>query len=163
MIKDFNSIDELKDFGFTGFYSVNELQNNRSIITTDSCVYIIINPQKGTPQFMRKGVGGSFKGKDPNVSICKLVRNYIEDACVLYIGESSELRSRINSLLNFGQGKAADHWGGRMVWQFRNHADLIICWKPVVEIKPSILKKDLLDSFINQFGRLPFAVLRSCN
>lgn len=112
---------------------------------------------------MRKGVGGSFKGKDPNVSICKLVRNYIEDASVLYIGESSELRSRINSLLNFGQGKAADHWGGRMVWQFRNHADLIICWKPVVEIKPSILKKDLLDSFINQFGRLPFAVLRSCN
>lgn len=54
MIKDFNSIDELKDFGFTGFYSVNELQNNRSIIPTDSGVYIIINPKKGLPNSCEK-------------------------------------------------------------------------------------------------------------
>jgi hypothetical protein len=127
-------------------------------------VYLVLDPC-GKPDFINPGVGGFFKGKDPNVSIEELNNNYVPDSLVVYIGKaggpSSEatLHSRLSQYLRLGQGKNVGHWGGRLIWQLKSHRDLLFCWRSTPDDDPREVEKLLIDNCEKQYGNKPFANL----
>ena len=161
----FNNIDELKKNGFGGFKTVGELWKDKSSFPRIKGVYLVINPNYKKTEFITPGVGGYFKGKDPNISIAELTSNHVENSQVVYIGKAGStigqatLYSRLGQYLRFGETKNVGHWGGRLIWQLKNHSNLIICWKPTQKEDPREVEKQLLSEYIKQFGRRPFANL----
>lgn len=161
----FNDINDIKVNGFLGFKTFNELWTNKSIIPKIKGVYLVINPTFDKTKFIVPGVGGFFKGKNPNVSIEKLKKNFVKNSQVVYIGKAGSLSggatlsSRLCQYLRFGQTKNVGHWGGRLIWQLGNYSDLIFCWKPTSDKDPRDVEKQLLCSYIKQFGARPFANL----
>ena len=64
------------------------------------------------------------------MSITELSDNWVNNANVVYIGmTTSTLYKRLSDYLDFGQGKDVGHWGGRYIWQSRDHEELLVCWK----------------------------------
>lgn len=161
----FNDIDDLKKNGFTGFKSVGELWTDKSNIPKIKGVYLVINPNFEKVEFINPGVGGWFKGKDPNVSIDCLNSNHVDNSLVVYIGKAGSLEgkatlnSRIGQYLRLGETKNVGHWGGRLIWQIKNHSDLIFCWKPTPKNDPRQIEKQLLSEYNEQFDARPFANL----
>ena len=68
---DFNNINSIREPGFTGFVTVESLWNDRSCIPNTRGVYLVLD-HNGEPDFINPGVGGFFKGEDPNVSFEEL-------------------------------------------------------------------------------------------
>ena len=126
---------------------------------------MVIDPNFQDTEFIDPGVGGFFKGKDPNVSIEVLKSNVVSGAEVVYIGKAGNtagkatLHSRIGQYLRFGQTKNVGHYGGRFIWQIKKHTELIFCWKTVENGDPREVEKSLLSDFQNQYGQRPFANL----
>ncbi len=162
---DFNNIETLKKLGFVGFKSVTDLNHNPNILPNQMGVYIVLNLSKKKTEFLLKGVGGFFKGKDPNITLAELENNWVKNCKTIYIGKAggisgkASLRSRINQYLKFGQGRNIGHYGGRLIWQLKNHADLVFCWLPLTDVEPRELEVRLLADFIQQYGQRPFANL----
>ena len=161
----FNSREEIEKYGFQGFRTVSELWQDKSSIPKIRGVYLIIDPNFEKIEFLSTGVGGFFKGKDPNVSISELKSNVVPKSHVIHIGKAGSptgqatLYSRLGQYLNFGQTKNIGHWGGRYIWQIKRHSDLIFCWKPTPTDDPREIEKQLLSKYIKDFGKRPFANL----
>ena len=162
---DFSDIDSIKENGFKGFYTINSLWKDSSVIPSEPGVYMVLRISDGEPSFLHPGVGGFFKGKDPNLSEEQLQLNVVTGTPVVYIGKagsltgSATLRSRLRQYLKFGQGRNIGHYGGRLIWQLKDHADLVLCWKPVPDDDPRIVEKEMLGEFIRQYGKRPYANL----
>ncbi len=161
----FNDIEDLKKNGFKGFKTVKELWTDKSSIPKVKGIYLVINPTYEKVEFINPGVGGFFKGKDPNVSIAELKNNYVDNSQIVYIGKAGSptgkatLNSRLGQYLSFGKTKNAGHWGGRLIWQLQNHRELVFCWKPTPCDDPREIEKNLLNDYMIQFGVRPFANL----
>ncbi len=160
----FNSISAIKKNGFKGFKTVQELWSNRESIPKEKGVYLIIDADPEHAEFLSQGVGGYFKGKNPNVSINELALNVVSGVKVVYIGKAGSLagkatlNSRIGQYLRFGQTKSVGHWGGRYIWQLKNHPNLIFCWKLTAH-DPREIERQLLKDFVKQHHKRPFANL----
>ena len=107
----FNTIDDLKAAGFEGFIPVAQLQADSTAIPRTAGVYMVVYTGENIPEFLSRGTGGFFKGKDPNVSITELETNWVENTCVVYIGKAGKLKnckatiqSRLKQYLDFGAG-----------------------------------------------------------
>jgi hypothetical protein len=152
----FQNLTTIKEAGFTGFKTVAQLWDDPSTIPNEKGVYMIWNPDCSKKQFMTKGVGGFFKGKDPNLGANDLKANWVDDCHVLYIGQAggngsaATLKKRLKQYLDFGKGKPVGHYGGRLIWQLSHHPELIVAWNE---------EKILIQDFISYYGRLPFANL----
>lgn len=164
---DLNSINSLKENGFTGFNTVKELWKDRSDIPKGKGVYLVLNPEPNKKEFIFPGVGGFFKGRNPNVSIEILNQEFNPGSLIVYIGKagshtgSATLYSRLRQYLRFGQGKKVGHWGGRYIWQLKNYPELIFCWKPTPIDDPRAVEKELIQIYISELNSRPFANLAS--
>ena len=162
---DFNDIDSLKNYGFTGFKTMSELMFYDAPIAREKGVYLILRNEKSDPSFVQTGSGGHFKGKDPNVSIACLQQEWVAGAIVVYIGKaggdnsSATLQSRLRQYLRFGQGGNVGHWGGRLIWQLKDASDLIVCWKALPIEDPRAVEAGLIQQFVSRFSKRPFANL----
>lgn len=162
---DFNQTDSLKSAGFSGFKSVEDLWSDRSCIPKIKGVYLVINSTHENTEYINPGVGGFFKGKDPNLSVNELKEHRVQGSQVVYIGKAGSLTgkatlySRLGQYLRFGQGKNVGHYGGRLIWQIKNPERLIFCWKPTPDEEPRLVEKKLLETYTHQFNTLPFANL----
>jgi len=160
----FNNIDEIKKAGFIGFKKMSELFIDSSSIPRTKGVYLVLNPGFRKAEYLQVGTGGHFKGRNPNVSLIELKTNWV-DSLVVYIGKagsetsSATLHSRLKQYFGFGQGKNIGHWGGRLIWQLKNSADLIVCWKPLPNDDPRTLENQLIKKFVIEFSKRPFANL----
>lgn len=155
-----NEIDMYKEDGFEGFIPVAQLREATSILPEEAGVYIVIRPSDATPQFLEKGTGGFFKGKDPNVSIERLTENYVAASKTLYIGKATSLRERVRALLRFGAGVAVGHWGGRFLWQLADSDELIVAWKKTPGYEPRDIEAKMIQDFVSIHGKRPFANLK---
>ena len=159
----FNIKQDLIDSGFEGFVAIKDLWIDKSIIPKEMGVYMILNTEHDV-KFINPGVGGFFKGKDPNVDIQSLKEKYVE-SLVVYIGKAggssskATLFSRLGQYLRFGLTKNVGHYGGRYIWQIKNHDNLVVCWKVLNFEEPTIVEKELLSFFKEEYGKLPFANL----
>jgi hypothetical protein len=162
----FNDIDELKKIGFDGFKTMQELFVDSSVIPPLKGIYLILHLDRREPSYLKKGSGGYFKGKDPNVAVGELRIKWIEKTIVIYIGKAgsekgkSTLNSRLKQYLAFGQGKNVGHWGGRHIWQITFSKDLVVCWRQFPNSDPRTTEKELIRDFKAQYNGLrPFANL----
>ena len=131
-------LQQLKEDGFTGFKTVKELKCDMSSVPAHKGVYVILRENDGEPKFVETGTGGFFKGKNPNVSIAELNKNWVKDSSIMYMGKaggqnSATLNSRLKQYMKFGNGQPIGHWGGRYIWQLEDADELIVCWKETTE------------------------------
>jgi hypothetical protein len=163
MRMNFNTKQDLIDSGFEGFVSIKDLWIDKSMIPKEMGVYMILNT-KNDVEFINPGVGGFFKGKDPNVDILTLKEKYVK-SLVVYIGKAggssskATLFSRLGQYLSFGLSKNVGHYGGRYIWQIKNHSNLVVCWKTLSSEEPIFIEKELLSFFKEEYSKLPFANL----
>jgi hypothetical protein len=149
--------------GFVGFESVHSLWKSSAHIPGQRGVYAVLRAAGFEPEFLLQGSGGHSKG-NPNVSIGILRSKWVPESAILYLGKAgggdskATLNSRLKQLLDFGRGKPAKHYGGRYLWQLRQAGALQIAWR-VCE-QPEQLETDLLNQFVQRYGRLPFANLQ---
>jgi hypothetical protein len=154
----FNDIVEFKKAGFTGFKKMSELFLDSSFLPENGGVYLVLNTDNKPGEFLTKGTGGYFKGKNPNISLEELKLNWVDYTKVVYIGKATSLKSRLRQYFSFGQGKNIGHYGGRLIWQLKFSKDLVVCWKSL-STDPREFDADLIQQFINTFGCRPFANL----
>jgi len=161
----FQDLVQIKDSGFHGFKTIEQLWNDSSAIPNQRGIYLVLTPDSSSVSFFSKGVGGYFKQKDPNVSMDTLQSKWISGCHLIYIGQaggngsSATLRNRIRQYLEFGKGKPVGHYGGRYIWQLSNYKNLIIAWKDLPALDPRDEEKNLMHEFVGYYGRLPFANL----
>jgi excinuclease UvrABC nuclease subunit len=153
----FTNVESIKAAGFTGFKTVEELRNNKSLIPKEQGVYLILHSNP-IYTFIETGTGGFFKGRNPNVGIATLEENWIENTPVVYIGKATSLYKRLGQYFRFGEGKNVGHWGGRFIWQLENSKDLVVCWKTTEE-EARNEEANLIQKFVKQYGKRPFANL----
>ena len=162
---DFNNIDDIKKAGFTGFKKMSELFIDSSSIPKIKGVYLVLNPNFKKAEYLQIGTGGHFKGKNPNVTLDELKSNWVDNSLTVYIGKAGSetsnatLHSRLKQYFGFGQGKNIGHWGGRLIWQLKNSADLIVCWKSLPNDDPRTFENQLIRKFVSEFSKRPFANL----
>lgn len=172
----FFNFERLSEYGFEGFITIEELNNNSSVIPKKRGVYIILLNEKKEEYkfgfdldniFLEEGSGGFFKGKNPNVPLSTLRENFHPFSNVMYIGKagstigSATLHSRINQYLKFGQGRNIGHYGGRYIWQLSFSKKLIVAWKPLTQTDEEsvVIERKLLNRHENIYDCLPFANL----
>jgi hypothetical protein len=161
----FESEANLRQAGFEGFVSIRDLRLDQTQMPAVSGVYLVVHRFAGSPIFGNPGMGGWFKGQDPNLDVEILESRWIEKTPVVYVGRAggadkkSTLRSRWQTRLRFGAGRPVGAWGGRLIWQLREAEDLCVCWKRTEKPTPAELKNTLLEMFNEGFGRNPFANL----
>lgn len=161
----FNDIKEIKREGFAGFKSIGELFIDSSSIPRIRGVYLILNPNYKNAEFLEVGTGGYFKGRNPNVLVDELKLNWVDESLVVYIGKAGSetskatLSTRLKQYFGFGRGKNIGHWGGRLIWQLKGAADLIVCWKPLPNDDPRTIEASLIKKFVSEFSKRPFANL----
>ena len=125
-------------------------------------MHLVSNPTQEKPEFLNKSVGGHFKGKEPTVNLKCMEKNRGDDAEILYVGRTIKpnrtLHNRVSELISFGSGKRVGHWGGRLIWQLKNHDELLICW--LTHKDPVEMRKKIIREFKFKYKALPFANLR---
>lgn len=152
-------VKALKMDVFNGFVRVFNLRGEALKDIPDvPGVYMVLRDSGERPDFLARGSGGYFKGKDPNVPLSELCANWVEGAKVLYIGKAKSLRKRISQYLRFGDGRPVGHWGGRYIWQLADAQELIFCWMPV-DGDPDALETEMICRFREHYGSRPFANL----
>lgn len=156
----YQSLNQIKEAGFTGFTTVDNLYTmGYGSIPNQKGVYMILRPSESAPRFVADGTGGFFKGKNPNVGIEELMKNWVSGSCVMYIGKATDLKKRVGQYMAFGHGKNIGHYGGRFIWQLSDCKDLIVCWKPTSGDSRAE-EASLIQDFVMQYGARPFANLR---
>lgn len=150
-LKQENSLED-----FVGFKKVKELRNNLNTIPAVPGVYVVLRASEAAPEFLEKGTGGFFQGKDPNVSVATLAAKWVIGESIMYIGKGKNLHKRINELLKFGEGNDIGHRGGRYLWQLADAEELIVAWMPIGN--EDAVESYMIDEFIKQCsGQKPFA------
>ena len=162
-----SSIDGLRNAGFDGFETVEQLRaGSRAAIPGIPGVYLFVRDDPSAPEFLATGTGGHFKGKDPNVPVARLRDEWVDDARVVYIGQSGSrssgtLKKRIAQMLRFGQRAAVGHRGGRLVWQLRDAERLQVCWRALHGDDPRTVEAEWIGAFKSLYGgKRPFANLQ---
>ena len=157
---DFKSIDGVKKEGFMDFNKISELRTGDRKIPQIPGVYFVLNPNNENAEFLEVGSGGHFKGRNPNVPIAELKFKHVKNTVLVYIGKADNLGKRIGQLLKFGRGMNVGHYGGRYLWQLKNHEDLVICYIPSFSEDPRELEKKYIRDFEKQYGKKPFANIK---
>lgn len=75
----------------------------------------------------------------------------------LYLGKTNSLRRRIGEYADYGRGKPVGHRGGRLIWQLRDHRDLLVAW--MIDDDPEGREAELVSQFVAACGTLPFTNL----
>ena len=161
----YDNIEEMKDFGFKGFETVETLMMYEcSQVPKQKGIYFVLNTN-GSPSFLQQSVGGHFKNRNPTVSVNELKENWVDSTLVVYIGKAggsnsrATLQSRLKQYMRFGEGEPVGHWGGRLIWQLANNSDLTICYKTLSASEPRDEEKKLILDFELNYGKMPFANL----
>ncbi|MEI9426847.1 hypothetical protein O7B34_03915 [Mesorhizobium sp. Cs1299R1N3] len=134
----------LETEGFVGWLPFAALRSSMCPVTAG--VYVVTHDSGNPAAFAEKNCGGWFKGRDPSISHEALAANWVDGSKVVYIGKADVLRRRLRQFADFGAGKAIGHWGGRLIWQLANVADLRVAWKETPHEVPRAVEANLSSS-----------------
>jgi hypothetical protein len=129
-------------------------------------VYAVLRISDSLPTLLETSPAGRLKGKDPSASIETLASKWVDGPQVLYIGKATRgsagrrgLQKRLDDFRRFGAGEAANHPGGRYLWQLADKDDLLLAWNATYEDAATVESR-MLGDFADRYGVLPFANLR---
>lgn len=144
---------------FKGFKTIRELKESCSEVPSSNGVYLVLRRNNQQPIFSISSLGGYVKvpNDSPCYSLSYLQEQYVNGTCILYIGKSTNMRSRLRSYMRFGQGKRASHGGGRAIWQMTDVDDFVICWAETLE-NSRMVERRMIQAFkLSHEGKRPFA------
>ena len=144
---------------FKGFKTIRELKESCSEVPSSNGVYLVLRRNNQQPIFSISNLGGYVKvpNDSPCYSLSYLQEQYVNGTCILYIGKSTNMRSRLRSYMRFGQGKRASHGGGRAIWQMTDVDDFVICWAETLE-NSRMVEWRMIQAFkLSHEGKRPFA------
>lgn len=144
---------------FKGFKTIRELKESCSEVPSSNGVYLVLRRNNQQPIFSISSLGGYVKvpNDSPCYSLSYLQEQYVNGTCILYIGKSTNMRSRLRSYMRFGQGKRASHGGGRAIWQMTDVDDFVICWAETLE-NSRMVEWRMIQAFkLSHEGKRPFA------
>jgi uncharacterized protein (DUF1778 family) len=144
--------------GFTGFSTVLQLRaSNCAEVPDKAGVYLVLKPEPAEPhEFLSRNPGGHYRG-DPTVSESLLREKWVDNASLLYVGMAKSLRSRWQLRLQFIEGRKVRARGGRYLWQLKDHAKLIVCWKATGNLSPRLVEGESQEIAFCQFGSITLA------
>lgn len=155
--------DVAKELGvalhFNGFKTIRELKCSCSEIPPSNGVYLVLRRNNYPPIFRNLSLGGYVKipNDSPCYPVSYLQEQYVSGTNIMYIGKSTNMRSRLRTYMRFGQGKKASHGGGRAIWQMSDVDDFVICWTETQENSRTVEAR-LIQSFkLRHGGKRPFA------
>ncbi|MEZ5710101.1 MAG: GIY-YIG nuclease family protein [Blastomonas sp.] len=141
--------------GFTGWLTFPDTRVKGAIPTTGG-VYVVSYTAPAPVAFLSSNPAKWRDGKDPTVSLHVLKANWI-DADVVYIGKANQLRRRIGQFRRYGEGRATNHSGGRLIWQLAEPDKLCIAWKQTPDRVPLEVETEMIATFRREYGKPPFA------
>ena len=144
---------------FKGFKTIRELKESCSEVPSSNGVYLVLRRNNQQPIFSISSLEGYVKvpNDSPCYSLSYLQEQYVNGTCILYIGKSTNMRSRLRSYMRFGQGKRASHGGGRAIWQMTDVDDFVICWAETLE-NSRMVEWRMIQAFkLSHEGKRPFA------
>lgn len=124
-------------------------------VPAGSGVYVVFAPEDFEFLVLDGSSAGHFKDKDPTVDPELLLKRWISETRIIYIGKATSLRSRLRQFRDFGNGRPVGHWGGRYLWQLDASHRLLVAWRTVDDFARE--ESSMLAAFVTAFGRLPFA------
>lgn len=149
--------------GFEGFVRFADLPTTP--VSSSGGVYVVLRESDDPPSFRPSSGAGRFKGRDPSVAPETLASAWVPGERLPYIGRATPghtgrrgIAKRLDEYRRHGAGEPVGHWGGRYIWQLADQEHLLVAWKPNDD--PTAAETDLLDEFIDDHDRLPFANLR---
>ena len=150
--------------GFVGFRAAGQLHAERCEgLPNLRGVYAVLRDSPTPPEFLPRSTAPAYRGVDPTRPVEELEARWVPGARVLYFGRASGpgvrslLKQRIKRLLRFGNGRVVGHWGGRLLWQLRDHGALRVAWKPTGDAEPIEVEAALQAEFFEHYGARPFA------
>lgn len=155
----------LTRLGFTGWVTFSALKSEsyRQIPTEAHGVYVVLRGTSDPPRYARRNPAGRFRG-DPTVTPSRLSANWVDGARTVYIGKADPrqrsphaLRTRLKEFAVFGDGGTSRHWGGRLVFQLSDAADLLVAWMPTPGERAKDVEDWLIAEFRRCYGKPPFA------
>lgn len=146
----------LEASGFRGWITFVALAEDSGQMPPDGGVYVVCRVNRG-PTFLTTNPGGHFNGRDPSVSAEALRANWVDGAEVVYIGKADSLRRRLREFARFGEGAPIGHWGGRLIWQLEDSAELLVGWRETPDQVPRHVETEMIGAFRRAFGKPPFA------
>ncbi|MCV7253397.1 hypothetical protein H7J86_14595 [Mycobacterium hackensackense] len=151
--------------GFTGWVPFAALPT--ADVPTGPGVYVIVRPTDNPPTFLDASPAGQFKGKDPTVPVAELHAHWVPGTRIVYIGKANAgatgrrgLCKRLDEFRRHCAGEPVGHAGGRRIWQFADHADLLVGWRTTDEGAAATTETEMIALFRAHHGRLPFANMR---
>ena len=157
----------LEQQGFEGFLMAGQLRHDRcEELPSVPGVYALLRETIEPPEFMTRSNAAEYRGENPTRPIDELMERWVPGAQVLYFGRAcgpgvrSLIKQRVKRYMRFGQGRVVGHWGGRFVWQLRDHSSLRIAWKTLEGGDPAQFEAELQRRFREHYGTLPFANVR---
>lgn len=146
----------LERAGFEGWTNLGAVHGATGC-PVEGGLYVVTRPSRADPLFLQYSVGGAFKGRDPTVAREVLEANWVAQAECVYIGQSSNIQRRLKQYADFGAGKPVGHYGGRLIWQLADYANLLVAWKVTPEDLPPLAERELIERFRAVYGKPPFA------
>jgi hypothetical protein len=148
--------------GFVGWRRWDELRaSNFGEVPQAPASYVVYRESVAAPVFLPASPAGWFKDKNPSVTVTRLEAEWVEGEHVVYIGKADVARRRLGQYARFGAGDPVGHWGGRLIWQLADSADLLVAWRVLAGVGTARAdEKRLLARFGEvDDGRRPFANL----
>ncbi|MFC6012687.1 hypothetical protein [Nocardia lasii] len=145
--------------GFEGFVTFAALPTTD--VPAGAGVYVVIRPATAPPVFLPGSPAGWTKG-DPSVSLAELQSSWVPGEPVVYIGKADlgasgrrGLRKRLGEYRRHGAGRRAGHWGGRLIWQLADSAELLVGWREEPDARA--VEKAMIAEYVAMYGKRPFA------
>jgi hypothetical protein len=171
----FATLEDIKNLGFTGFIPICQFHTSKQyhIIPKADGIYLILrvadtpcefhalNPSRMHSKHKNNPVRHSY-----DVNLLSAKSQQVKDTIVVYIGKAgggshrTSLHQRLKAYIEAGRTMPgqSSHAGGRAIWQLKDSADLIVCWKPSDNNEDAIeVEHRLLDEFKSTYGSLPLA------
>ena len=145
----------LEQSGFVGWIPIPTIRE--SACPSSGGVYVVTYSGENAVTFAEQTCGGWFKRNDPTLSREALIANWVDNAEVIYIGKSDNLKRRLRDLADFGAGKPVAHWGGRLIWQVPYIDRLLVGWKETLGRVAVEVEAELMSQFRQVHGKPPFA------
>lgn len=147
----------LEAAGFVGWATFKTLISDLGEVPQTRGVYVVVQATGPEPSFLDSNPGGRFKDRNPTVGVSALKANWVDEAEVVYIGKAENLRRRLRQFAEFGAGKPIGHWGGRLIWQLHQSAELLVAWRQTPGELPKDVETRMLAEFRAAYGQPPFA------
>lgn len=157
-------IEQLRECGFVGFKTVQELMNSCKDIPKEMGVYVVLREKSEKPIILEKRPFSCQEDRYASYPKSELEAKWVDGTQIVYIGKAggsdhkTGLRKRLSTYIKFGKGLRASHGGGRSIWQLVDATELVVCWRVLSEEEPRCVEERMISEFRDiHSGMRPFA------